>query len=214
MCLPMTRLRLGTSGLRLLSHRSTTQDSASASDPASTSVSISTGGAAGAVGDGAQAGPAITVYVNKNFFRHYGFHDAYRGGFGGRTIWAHDSGHRLGAPTGTIRSAERFRGTSNASRDWSQGGSGSRVAAAPYANRYAERTGGQGYRSAVPQTQRFRNPPQQTYQAQQQYRSAPQQTRTAAQQYQSAPQQYRSAPQQYGLPQHSRSEPQQSRAAM
>jgi len=154
------------------------------------------------------------VYVNHNFFRHYGFHDAYRGGYGGRTIWAHDSDHRHRAPYGNHQVADQFRGNSNASQNWSQGGSGSRVGGTPYANRYAERTGGQGYRSAAPQAQRFQNPPRQTYQAPQQYQSAPKQSRSAPQQYRSAPQQYQSAPQQSrSAPQQYRSAPQQYQSA-
>jgi len=155
-----------------------------------------------------------SVFINNYFFRRYRFHRGYPGGFGGRTIWAHDPGHRLGIPYGNHQVAARFRGASNASRNRFQAGSRSRAAAAPYANRYAERTGGQGYRSTAPQAQRFQNPPRQRYQAPQQYRSAPQQYRSVPQQYRSAPQQYRSAPQQYrSAPQQYRSAPQQYRSA-
>ena len=112
-----------------------------------------------------------SVFVNNSFFPRYGFHHGFGGGFGGRTIWAHDPGHRLGIPYGNHQVAARFEGASMASRNSFRAGAGSRVAAAPYANRsagrFAGRTGEQGstrqrdqapqqYRSAAPQSQRSR----------------------------------------------------------
>jgi hypothetical protein len=166
-----------------------------------------------------------SVYVNDYFFGHYGYHHHYHGGFGGRTVWTHDSGHRLGVPYGNHQVAARFGGASSGYRNSFRPGSGSRAASAPYANRSAGhfegRTGGYGNRNMAAQAQRFQNPPRQRYQApqqyqsnSQQYRSAPQQYRSAPQQYRSAPQQYRSAPQQYrSAPEQYRSAPQQYRSA-
>ena len=94
-----------------------------------------------------------SVFVNNSFFPRYGFHRGYGGGFGGRTIWAHDPGHRLGIPYGNHQVAARFEGASMASRNSFRAGAGSRVAAAPYANRsagrFAGRTGEQGYRNTA-----------------------------------------------------------------
>jgi hypothetical protein len=152
-----------------------------------------------------------SMFVNNFFFHRFGFRQGFGGGFGGRTIWAHDPGHRLGIPYGNYQVAARFRGASFAPRNSFQAGAGPRVAAAPYANRSAGRTGGQGYLNtapqqyrAAPQAQRYQSQPQPRYQAQQQYRASPQEYRAApqAQRYQSQPQpryqaqqQYRSAPQ-------------------
>ena len=170
-----------------------------------------------------------TVYVNHSFFHSYGFNHGYWSGYGGRTIWTHDPGHRLGISYGNHQVAERFQSASVASRNSYQSQAGSRIAATPYANRYAGRTGEQGYRNtapqqyrSAPQSQRFQSQSQQRYQAPQQYRSAPQSQRFQSQPQQryQAPQQYRSAPQsqrfqsqaqqRYQAPQQYRSAPQMS----
>ena len=131
-----------------------------------------------------------SVFVNNSFFPRYGFHHGYGGGFGGRTIWAHDPGHRLGIPYGNHQVAARFGGASMASRNSFRAGAGSRAAAAPYANRscgthWGTRIPEHGTAAvpaaAAPQGQRFQSQPQQRYQAPQQYRSAPQQYRAAPQ---------------------------------
>jgi hypothetical protein len=165
-----------------------------------------------------------SVYVNNYFFGSYGYHHNYHGGFGGRAVWSHDSGHRLGIPYRNHQVAARFGGASSAYRNSFRAGAGSQAGSAPYANRpagrFGERTGEYGNRNMVPQGQRFQNPPRQRYQAtqqnqptSQQYRSAQQQYRSAPQEYRPAPQQYRSAPQEYRpAPQQYRSAPQQYRS--
>jgi hypothetical protein len=158
-----------------------------------------------------------TVFINNSFFPRFGFHHGFRVGFVGRTIWAHDPVHRLGIPYRNQQVAARFQGPSMASRNSFQAGTGSRAAAAPYANRSAGRTGEQGYRNTAPQPQRLQSQPQQRYQAPQQVRpapqqryQAPQQVRPAPQQRYQAPQQVRPAPQQrYQAPQQVRPAPQQ-----
>ena len=62
-----------------------------------------------------------SIFVNHSFFRNYGFRGY--GGFGGRGIWAHDAGHRLGVPypnrqlSARYQSASRFGATRMAGRD-------------------------------------------------------------------------------------------------
>jgi uncharacterized membrane protein YgcG len=131
-----------------------------------------------------------TIFVNNFFFPRYGFHFGYRHGYGGRAIWVHDPGHRLGIPYSNRQVAARFERASIASRNSFRAGAGRSVVAAPYTNRSAGRFSGrtmeQGYRNTAPQ---------QRYQSLQQYRNAvPQQTYRLQQQYRSAPQQYRAAP--------------------
>ena len=151
-----------------------------------------------------------TVLINNSFFPHFGFHRGFGVGSIGRTIWTHDPVHRLGIPYRNQQVAARFQGLSMASRNSFQAGTGSRAAAAPYANRSAGRTGEQGYRNTAPQSQRFQSQPQQRYQAPQQNRSVPQQRYQAPQQNRSVPQQRYQAPQQFrSAPQQSRSAPQQ-----
>jgi hypothetical protein len=151
-----------------------------------------------------------TVFINNSFFPRYGFRHGYGGGFAGRTIWAHDPVHRLGIPYGNPQIAARFRGPSMAPRNSFPAGPGSRATAAPYANRSAERPGGQGYRNIPPQPQRLQSQPQQRYQAPQQRSQAPQQRYQAPQQRSQAPQQRYQAPQQrYQAPQQRYQAPQQ-----
>lgn len=112
-----------------------------------------------------------SVFVNNSFFPRYGFRHGYIGGFGGRTNWAHDPGHRLGISYGNHQVAARFGGASMASRNSFQARAGSRVVAPSYADRsagrYAGRSKEQGYRNTAPQGQRFQSQTQP-------YRSAPQ----------------------------------------
>jgi hypothetical protein len=58
------------------------------------------------------------LFVNGGFFNRFGFRDGrgFAGGFGGRTAWAHDPAHRMGAsyPNGALSS--RFGAASQASR--------------------------------------------------------------------------------------------------
>jgi hypothetical protein len=58
------------------------------------------------------------LFVNGGFFNRFGFHygRGFAGGFGGRTAWAHDPAHRLGAsyPNGSLNA--RFGAASQASR--------------------------------------------------------------------------------------------------
>ena len=52
-----------------------------------------------------------SVFQNYNFFNHYGFRGSYgNGGFGGRGIWAHDPGHRLGVAYPNRGLAARYGG--------------------------------------------------------------------------------------------------------
>ncbi len=148
-----------------------------------------------------------TVFVNNFFFHHYGFHDGFRGGFRGRTPWVHNPVHRLQVPYGTPQLAARFGGRWATSQNSFRTGAAGRGTAWSYANRsrgsFAGSAGGQGYRGAEPQAQRYQNPPRQTYQPSQryqpptqQYRSAPQVQPFQSQQRQSyeAPRQNRSSP--------------------
>jgi len=107
-----------------------------------------------------------TVYVNNSFFPRYGFHHGNRGGYGGRTIWAHDPVHRLGVPYGNQMVAARFRGTSMASRDVITARAGTRAPAVSYANRSAGSMGGPGNRNMESQPQRVLSQVQQSYQPQ------------------------------------------------
>jgi hypothetical protein len=113
-----------------------------------------------------------SVFVNNFFFPRYGFHRGFGGGFGGRTIWVHDPGHRLGISYGNRQVAARFQRDSIASRNSFRAGSGSRVAAVPRANYSAGRWAGPvvAQRNSMPQ-QRYQAP-RQTYRVQQQYRSS------------------------------------------
>jgi len=174
-----------------------------------------------------------SVFVNHSFFPRYGFHyDRDRGGFRGRTTWAHDPGHRLGISYGNHQVAARFAGASMQSRNSFRAGAGSRAAGASNVNRsagsFAGRTGGQDYRTrqnrSVPQGQSFRGQSQQRSQLPQQNRSLPQgqSYQGQSQQRSQTPQQYRSVPQgqryqsqsqqRYQAPQQYRSTPQQYQA--
>jgi hypothetical protein len=124
------------------------------------------------------------LFVNNGFFNRYGFHNGYgfAGGLGGRTPWAHDPVHRLGAgyPSGALNA--RFGAASQASRmaagrsgNWhtfsgaSAGGVNSFRGATPQAGvRGAESfrggahsfQGGQSYRSQAAPAQRYAAPAQ------------------------------------------------------
>jgi hypothetical protein len=99
-----------------------------------------------------------SVFVNNSFFARYGFYSGFGSGFGGRIIWVHNPGHRLGISYRNPQVAARFNRASVASRNSFQAGAGSRVAATRYANgssgRFVGRAGGQGYRSIAPQQYR------------------------------------------------------------
>jgi len=56
------------------------------------------------------------IYVNSFFFHRYGYGDFHGGGFGGRSAWAHDPGHRLGVPYANRALADRYRGAAAAGR--------------------------------------------------------------------------------------------------
>jgi hypothetical protein len=142
-----------------------------------------------------------TVYINNSFFPHYGFHHHPMNGFGGRTNWAHDPGHRLGVPYADQQVAARFQGPSMASRNSIPGGTGSRSAAVPFANRSAGSPREQGSHNIAPQPQLPQSSTQQGYQTQryqapQQSRQAPVRTYQAPQQRYQAPVRSYQAPQQ------------------
>jgi len=71
-----------------------------------------------------------SVFVNSAFFNRYGFRGGFAGGFGragfgGRSVWAHDPGHRLGVPYSNGQLAGRFQAASAASRAQRFGSQGS-----------------------------------------------------------------------------------------
>jgi uncharacterized membrane protein YgcG len=140
-----------------------------------------------------------SVFVNNYFFPRYGFYRGYGSGFGGRSIWVHNPGHRLGIPYGNRWVSDRFERASIASRNSFRAGTGRSGGTAPYSNysagRWAGRTLTQGYRNTAPQ--QYRNTvPQQRYQSPQQYRNTVPQQRYQAPQQNYRVQQYRSASQQ------------------
>jgi len=145
-----------------------------------------------------------SVFVYSPFFPRYGFHSHFGGGFGGRTVWAHDPGHRYGIPYRNPQVSSRFERASIASRNSFRAGAGRNVPATPSLNSSAGRFAGRTMenRNTAPQQrpqapQQYRNSaPQQRAQAPQQYRNmAPQQGYRMQPQYRSAPQQFRAAPQ-------------------
>ncbi len=139
------------------------------------------------------------LFVNGGFFNRFGFREhGFAGGFGGRTAWAHDPGHRLGAsyPNGSLNA--RYGAASQASRvaagragNWhtfsgNASGSGNATAAnsfrgaAPQAGARGAQSfrGEQGFRSQAAPSQRFAGPTQRNAAPTQRYaapvqRSAP-----------------------------------------
>ena len=141
------------------------------------------------------------IFVNNMFFNRYGFRSGtgFAGGISGRTAWAHDPAHRLGAgyPTGALSS--RFGAASQASRlaegrsgNWHSFGAGnvgsvgnrnsflgsSPRQATPSAGARSYSNQGysnQNYRSQAAPTQRYQSP--QSYQSPRQsqpsYQQAP-----------------------------------------
>ena len=57
------------------------------------------------------------IIQNNYFFNRYGFNHFHGGFGGGRGVWAHDPGHRLGVPYPNRGLANRFGGASGAGRD-------------------------------------------------------------------------------------------------
>jgi hypothetical protein len=122
------------------------------------------------------------LFVNNGFFNRYGFRNGhgFEGGLGGRTGWAHDPAHRLGAgyPNGALNA--RFGAASQASRvaagrsgNWhtfsgTNAGVNSFRGASPQAGvRGAEgfrgaqsSQGGQSYRAPAAPAQRYAAPAQ------------------------------------------------------
>jgi hypothetical protein len=116
------------------------------------------------------------LFVNLGFFNHFGFHygQGFAGGLGGRTTWAHDPSHRLGAsyPSGAL--SARFGAASQASRvaagragNWhtfsgnAAGANSFRSGAAQAGVRGAQSfRGEQGVRSQAAPSQRFAAPTQ------------------------------------------------------
>jgi uncharacterized membrane protein YgcG len=154
-----------------------------------------------------------SVFVNSWFFSRYGF-PHYGDRFRGVTTWVHDPGHRMHVPYPTTEIAAHFGGGSRFAGNSPRAETQPRGGAMPYERRVlggpAPRTGEQGYRASLPQSQRYQSQPQQSYQAQQQYRQGPrvapfggqsQPRYEAAQQYRSAPQQHSTTPQIYRAPQ-------------
>ncbi len=131
------------------------------------------------------------LFVNAGFFNRYGFRAGLgAGGFGGRSAWAHDPGHRMGVAYSNRAVASRFGGASRAGAGFAQanrgsvgngGGNGgfrgfnggnagaSRAATNGYSG--ASRQASPSYRAGAP-AQSFRGSPAQSYRGAQSY-SAP-----------------------------------------
>ncbi len=116
-----------------------------------------------------------TVFVNNYFFRHYGFHDRFGGGFRGRTVWRHDPGHRLNVPYSSSRMATRFGGRStdvrNSFRTGTRSGNDGFTSANRSGSRFTGRSREQGYRGTSSEGQRYQNPQRQQYQSSRQAQS-------------------------------------------
>ena len=92
-----------------------------------------------------------SVFVNHAFFNRYGFRGGFgggfaRGGFAGRSTWAHDPGHRLGVAYSNRQLASRFGAASMASRA-SLGQRSFGGARNAFGESYGGRSGVQGARS-------------------------------------------------------------------
>ena len=159
-----------------------------------------------------------SVFVNNFFFNRYGFHHplGFAGGISGRSAWAHDPAHRMGAVYTRGAVANRFGAASTASRmaegragNWRGFSGNNAVRSAPQAGMR-----GQGFQNSATQrfssnAQRFSSTPNQQYRGAQSFRSeAPAQRYSAPAQRYSAPMQQRSAPaQRYSAPMQQRSAP-------
>jgi hypothetical protein len=143
------------------------------------------------------------LFVNNGFFNRYGFRHSggFAGGIGGRTAWAHDPAHRLGAvyPRGAV--ANRFGAASTASRmaegragNWRGfAGNNAAVRGQAFQNSAAQRFSGNA--------QRFSSAPTQQSRGAQGFRSQePAQRYSAPAQRYSAPAQRFSAPAQRSAP--------------
>ncbi len=123
------------------------------------------------------------LFVNVGFFNRYGFRGGFGGrfgerGFGGRTAWAHDPGHRMGVSYPNRAVATRFHSNNfngsraNGAGGWHRFGEGGRAATNSYAGSY--RQGSSNYAARAP-AQAYRG-----YNAAQQYRPAPSYNRSYA----------------------------------
>lgn len=119
MCHPMTPCMFGDRPLWGPTLRSTILHLDSDLVPVRILDSASVDGVDGADRAGAPNWFGRSVFVNYAFFNRYGFRRGFARGFrafGGRTIWAHDLGHRLGVPYPSRQLGVRFQGASTTSR--------------------------------------------------------------------------------------------------
>jgi len=152
-----------------------------------------------------------SIFVNNFFFNRYGYHSGFgfRGGFGGRTAWVHDPGHRLGVGYPNARLSSRFGAASQASRiaagrsgNWHSFGEGNIGARSGFRGGSSQ-MGGRSFQSPQGSSgwQHFQGQGRQSYQGSGQRYSAPAQRYSAPAQRYSAPAQRYSAPaQRYSAP--------------
>ena len=153
-----------------------------------------------------------SLFVNGGFFNRYGFRGGlYAGGFGGgRGLWQHDAGHRLGVSYPNGQLASRYGAASMASRNAMTrsggvnsarpGGTGSYSRFGNATSSYANRSAGtQGARSTAPQNAGRANSGQwQSFQGAQRNQAPAQGFRGS--QYQSPGQRYSAPAQRYSAP--------------
>lgn len=161
------------------------------------------------------------LFVNTGFFNRYGFHGGFGGrfgggGFGGRTAWAHDPGHRMGVPYPNQAVASRFNSTRfNGSSRFSTGArssfGGNRAATngfagsnRPTASNYGARSASQGYRAPAQNYGRYNSASS--------YRGATSYNRSFAPAYSRSGQNF-SAPRSYSAPRQNFSAPHQNFSA-
>jgi hypothetical protein len=132
------------------------------------------------------------LFVNAGFFNRYGFRGyGFGGGFGGRSAWAHDPGHRMGVAYSNSRLNSRYGAASQASRMaagrsgiWQRFGSGNAATRSSFRGSTAQ-TGARSFQGAQGSSgwQHFQG--RQSYQS---YRGAAQGYRGSTQRsFQSAP---------------------------
>lgn len=162
-----------------------------------------------------------TVCINNGFFPRFGFHNGFRPGFSGVSVWTHDPVHRLGIPYANPQVNARFQGA--APRSSFQSRTGARTIEVPFANRSGVRAGDPVIRNqASPQNrdryqapvQRYQAPvqryqaPVQTYQApERRYQAPVQRYQAPVQRYQAPVQRYQAPVQRFQAPQSFRSAP-------
>jgi hypothetical protein len=137
------------------------------------------------------------IFVNNFFFNRYGYRSGFGGGgLQGRTMWAHDPGHRLGVAYPNSRLSGRFGAASQTSR----------IAAGQSGNwhRFGEgNTGGNSLRGNTPQAGSRNSQGSagwQHFQGRQSYQAPAQRYQGSAQRYQGSAQRYQGSAQRYQAP--------------